>query len=297
MTDLQKVPDSPFTQEVLGKLNPIERKIVLASVASDNNPKLKDLNNMQASKAADSILLKASVMLGQKKKEGPEYEILSKTLIDGFFKFPNLTVREIYIATDNGLEGLYKTREDEPVIFNPSNWFQWVRNYIESTKKPAMKKTSQVYKQEEKEALPPSRYDSMVSRYKLLVNAMVSSFESGIPHQDYGGILYDFLLKLEMIEEVDPVGVEVQKAAKWILDNAKDQRDKTKVNHASGILEKVLSGESSESAFAVATRKHIYNLIKKVCAVGEENVIEYLELAKTNLEYYFTENNITKNEY
>ena len=147
-------------------LNPTEQRVALATVPSPSNPKLKDFNSAQAAKAVDSIMLKASVMLGQKKKEGEEYALISKALTDSFVKFPNLTVKEIYAATDNGLEGLYRKKEDDPVIFNPSNWIQWVRAYIEETKKPVMKKTSQVHRKEEQEPPAPSEQEVVESKFK-----------------------------------------------------------------------------------------------------------------------------------
>lgn len=289
MESLSKTTNQQIDDATMALLNPVEQRIAMATVVSASNPKLKDFNSAQAAKAADSIMLKASVMLGQRKKVGEEYELISKALIDSFVKFPNLTVKEIYSATDNGLEGLYRKKEDEPIIFNPSNWIQWVRAYIDETKKPVMKKTSQVYRKEEQESPTPPERDSLVSRYKLLVSALVGSFESGIPYQDYGGILYDLLIKIELINPLNPSGPEMEAAAKWILNNARDQNDKTKINHASDLLQKVMAGASDDSVFSVASRKHVSERIKSVCAEGEDNVIEFLEIAKEKLRFYMQE--------
>jgi hypothetical protein len=275
-----------ISEAVLASLPQSERKVVSASIASTENPKIGDLNRGQFSSMMDSLLLKASVKLGQKKKEGEELKLLIQALSADVMKFPNLTTMEIYLAVDAGLDGNYRRRDDEIILFTPSNFVQWVRAYIEETKKPVMKKTTQVYRKEEVSTPPPSERDSMIDRYRLLVNACIDTFETGKAYQDYGGILYDLLVKIELMSPILESGPEMHAAALWIVNNARDQNDKSKLKQAKLVFDKVLSGVSDESVMSVATRKQVEKKLKEVCGDGEESCLEFLEVAKEKLTYY-----------
>lgn len=276
-----------------GKLAVSEQNVFLATIVSDENKRIGELSDVALVFQAGKIWKKATLRLGLREKDPEELTPIQKELANDLRKFGGLTVNEVFLALERGLDGEYVKKEgDEVRHFAPAFFVNWVKAYIETTKRPVMQKIAQIAHQEVKGALPPSEYESMVFKYHLLVKACIDTFESGEPYQDYGGVLYNFLLILELIVALEENGPEMKEAALWILNNARDRNDKRKIKQANELLEKVLAGEEDESAMAVATRRAVARKIKDLCADGEEEIIEFLEVAKEKLGAYFTENGL-----
>lgn len=277
-------------QEILEGLTKSERKIALATITSEENPKVKNMNAAQIESTLDSILLKASVRLGHKEKTGLDAEALRMELNEDLGRFVNLTRTEIYQAVDNGLNGEYKTREDEVIYLSPSNFVQWIKSYIEQTKKPVMQKVSRAAQDLKTEDVPvPTEKESIQTRFALLLKASVDYFEKGEVFHDHGGLLYDLLTKFDLLQPVDPEGDEVKKAAFHMLNEAKATRDKNKIKSITEVYSKVAAGGSDESAFERATRIAVQEKMLDVFAGGEDDTLMFLENLKERILEYFKE--------
>lgn len=216
----QTVPD-----QVASQLSRVEKNIAVVSFPTEENPRICQMNGEQIAKIIASIMMKAATRLGSKPKDLKEQQILNMELNGDLMKFPNLTEREIMKALENGLDGVYLKRPDDPVIFNLSNFVQWVRAYIEETKKPVMKKIAQLAHQVKDEEWSAPEHEQLKMSLEFFRNIMRRVLDGEI-YEDYGNVVYNFLHRIGFMIVTDQDKWRAIDMAKLrILAEAKDGKD------------------------------------------------------------------------
>ncbi|WP_138481659.1 hypothetical protein [Dyadobacter bucti] len=285
--------ENTVPEQVARKLSQSEISIVSASLTADKNPKICQMTSEQMARMIPSIVLKASTRLGSKPKDEDEQKVINRELNGDLMKFPNLTSSEIFRALENGLDGQY-TAQGQPVIFTPSNFVQWIKAYIEETKKPVMKKLAQLSHQVEevRELTVEEEFASKLSALKL---ALERSGPDGPGFQDYGGIVYSLLNDFDYLN--------LTKEQKWgymfkanqiMLQDAIDAKDSGKIRSMSELLKSTKSGVKDESVISTAQRLIVHDKLKDICQTLEDandfmdnitaKVSDFLEVLKSETE-------------
>jgi hypothetical protein len=177
----------------LGMLSVEERKILAASTISPDNKKIVHLDVYGVADLVEYILLRASIRLGEKKKEDDEYSILFQVVNEDIqTKFPQQTEGEIKEALEAGLDGQF-TMKGSALYFSPSNFVQWVREWLDKKKGPAIQKAFLLTAKEEPDYMPElSLRDSLNSKFIILHDAFRSALDGG-RFYDGGNAIYRLL--------------------------------------------------------------------------------------------------------
>lgn len=283
--------ETEIQQEILSGLSRSERQVALATLPTEENPRVKNMTGAQITATLETVIHKASIRLGQARKTGKEADLLLDELNEDLGKFVNLTRLEIYQAVENGINGDYRRREDEVIFLSPANFVHWIKTYIAQTKKPIMEKVLRARQDLKTEDVPvPTEKESIISRYQLLVRASIDYTETGSIYQDAGGLLYELLTKFELLSVVDPESDAVKKAAFLMMQEAKASQDKSKIKKVTDIFNKVAVGGADDSAFEFATRIAVSEKLRNIFAGGEEDTLAFLENLKERIVDYFKEN-------
>lgn len=278
-------------EEVAQKLTPSEIEVVKASLAANNNPKISSLSGELVERLVSTIILKCSTRLGLKPKEDVNEQIaLQRELNKDVLKFPNATATEILTGLENGLDGKY-TKKDQPVIFNPSNFVQWIKSYMEEIK-PVKAKLAQLNHQHIEEIPVPSEYETLVSRFKILCDACIDMKETGKTYQDFGATVYSLLTQFEYIKPVLADSIEMKRAATKVLDEAKSTANSHQIKKVAEIYDKVWGGQMEDSVFAVATRSVVAAKMKDICLGEEDDILDFLANVKEKIKDYIDEKNL-----
>ncbi|MCE7039276.1 hypothetical protein [Dyadobacter sp. CY312] len=288
MSNLQIYGASGIPVEVEKQLQPVDRKIVsLARIDRSHNPKMSEQSAGQWKELIDNILLKAQVKLSLKPKTKEENTLLMACINEDLgTKFGPLTRLEVYAALDAGLDGRFLKEGESHVFFNPSNLVQWIKAWIVEVKQPVMSRVSSL-KVVSEEIPAPSEREQMINAFRFFIQAVKSSRESVSIYQDYGGIVFSLLTKLELI---DPVSKEdIEAVAVHQLHEAQIERDKSKIRNLKQVLSDMDSSPISavNSVKSIAERKAIENKIRMIISWEEEDIVDYLTLVNDTLNEYF----------
>lgn len=124
-------------------LTPSELAIIQASISGINNPKIREHDDLLT--LATKISNTVQIRMGLRPKMGPELEVVLQAIEADLMKFPNLTESEIMKALNMGIDGEFNP--DGDIFFSSSQFVQWIRAYIEKTKKPVIAKHAQLLHQ------------------------------------------------------------------------------------------------------------------------------------------------------
>lgn len=190
INNAKKVPE-----EVSEKLTVSESNVAAVAVSSEGNPRIGDMDTKQIARIVTAITLKSAARLGSKAKDLQDQKLINAELNrDLVLKFPTKTEREIMLALENGLDGLYLRKPDDPIIFNPSNFAQWVRAFEVQTKRPVMAKISSMSPPKDVEwQIPESEQLKMSLDY---FKSILKRTLDGEAYEDFGNVLYAFLDKI-----------------------------------------------------------------------------------------------------
>lgn len=298
-TSLTKHGITKYSPQAIERLHANEARIIHFSVPTKENPRIDELNEKQMLSAISAIQVKAKVKLGHTSSDKgklateSEQQVISEDLVD---KFPSLTVRELYMAVDNGLDGNYQNCQKENIFFNPSNLVKWIRAYIDEIKRPAIVKADIAQDRVDKEAIKEEiggEYERMVNIYKRLVNTLADIEEGRIPMEDYGGWIYDFLLQFDLIQPVEAGSIEMEAAALQMLDQGMATGNRGDINMARRFTESVKEGKMEEPVFALARRRQVAKRLQEIGKWEADDILDFLESLKIAMIDYFKENNLT----
>lgn len=124
-------------------LTPSEVAIVQASISGPNNPRIREHDDLLT--LATKISNTVQIRMGLRPKMGPELEVVLQALEADLMKFPNMTEAEILKALNMGIDGEFNP--DGDIFFSSSQFVQWIRAYIDKTKKPVIAKHAQLLHQ------------------------------------------------------------------------------------------------------------------------------------------------------
>lgn len=183
-------------EEVAGKLSRTENNIAALAVPGESNPRIAEMSGKQIGDIITAIVLKAAVRLSSRARDAEEQKIINAELNrDLVLKLPTFTEREIMMALENGLDGMYLRKPDDPIIFNPSNFIQWCRAFVEQTKKPVMKKALQLVQQQKDEEWTAPESEKLKMSHEFFLSIMRRVLD-GEAFEDWGNRVYDFLDKI-----------------------------------------------------------------------------------------------------
>ncbi|ACT96683.1 hypothetical protein [Dyadobacter fermentans] len=195
---LYNQPDRSQTG-VAQQLSRTENQLISASVPGDHNLRIADMTGKQIGDIITAIVLKAAVRLGSKARDAEEQKIINAELNrDLITKLPGFTEREIMVALENGLDGMYLRKPDDPIIFTPSNFVQWCRSFVEQTKKPVMKKAAQLLHQQKDEEFTAPESEKLRMSHEFFLSILKRVLD-GESYEDYGNVVYNFLDKIEFL--------------------------------------------------------------------------------------------------
>lgn len=124
-------------------LTPTEQAIVQASISGVNNPRIREHDDLLT--LATKISNTVQIRMGLRPKLGPELEVFLQALEADLMKFPNMTESEIMKALNMGIDGEFNP--DGDIFFSSSQFVQWIRAYIDKTKRPVIAKHAQLLHQ------------------------------------------------------------------------------------------------------------------------------------------------------
>ncbi|MBO9613402.1 MAG: hypothetical protein J7619_11935 [Dyadobacter sp.] len=271
------------------KLTRTENAIVRASSASENNPRLSEMNGQQIPMIITAIMLKAATRLGSRPKDPQEQAILSRELNHDLMKFPGLTEREIMTALENGLDGLYLKRPDDPVIFTPSNFVQWIRAYIEETKKPVMKKLAQHAQQVKPDEWIIPDSEQLKMSHEFFLSIMKRVLDGG-SYEDYGNVLYRFLEKVDqLVFDSEDKWKAMDTAKLELLEEARQSRDlvnaRSAVESTMEMIQRAENGSREEAIVSMAKRILIREQLDFYRLFSEQELTDLFDAIKEKVEY------------
>lgn len=174
------------------KLTAPEQKIFELTIATDQNPKIK--NHGATIDLAFKVHNIAAIRLGLKPKKVAELDILLQVLENDINRFPELTEQEILHALDSGLNGDFNP--DGKIIFSSAQFVIWIKAYIEQQKKPVIKKSAQVVQQIPTQTVEPSIEIQIVNAANI-VNLYILHRQRNPDHRVlYASGLYENLERL-----------------------------------------------------------------------------------------------------
>lgn len=181
--------------EVSGKLTVSENSVAGVTIASEANPRIEQMDVDQIGRIVTAITMKAAVRLGSRARDLQDQQMINSEINrDLVLKFSTKTEQEIMMALENGLDGLYLRKPDDPIIFNPSNFAQWVRAFETQTKRPVMAKISSMAAPSEQEWTAPESEKLKMSHEFFL--GIMRRVLDGEVFEDWGNRVYDFLDKI-----------------------------------------------------------------------------------------------------
>ncbi|WP_342088039.1 hypothetical protein [Dyadobacter sp. OTU695] len=272
-----------------GKLTRTESGVAAVAIPAENNPRISDMGGAQISRIIAAITLKAAVRLGSKARDAEEQKIINRELNNDLMKFPMMTEREIMAALENGLDGMYLKKPEDPVIFSPSNFVQWIRAYIEQTKKPVMKKVAQLVQQQNSEEWDAPESEKLKMSHDFFLTIMKRVLD-GEAYEDYGNVVYSFLEKIGFL----PLSAEdkwkaMDMAKLKIIAEAREIKDpivqRTSVKNAMELIEKAQTEKPDDAIISMAKRILISNKLASFKNMPVEEQTDLLEAIQTRVEY------------
>lgn len=289
MSNISIYKPEPIPETVTDKLSRSENSVAVVSLPTDSNPRISEMAGQQIAGIISKITIKAAIRLGSKARDREEQQILNMELNSDLMKFPMLTEREIMKALENGLDGLYKTRPDELVLFTPSNFVQWVRAYIEQTKKPVMKKVAQLIQQERDQEwiVPDSEKLKMSFEFFKTIFKRVLDGEH---YQDYGNVLYAFLEKIGfLILDSADKWKAIDMAKLQLVVEARENKDaviqRNAIQNAMELIQKAETEKPDDAIITIAKRILISQKLQAYKAMPEEEQTELLEAISDRVDY------------
>lgn len=278
-TSIQRSIQLSIPDKIKAKLSQSEFRIVSASIPSEKNPKICELDERMRLRTASTIVIKAETRLGSKDKDDLHQEALISEIESDLVKFPNMTTLEIYAALEMGLDGDFS--EKNIVIFSSSNFVIWVKEYIELKKRPAMKVFAQLNHQVEEIEYVPTIEETINSQLKVLELALTLSLPEGPGFQDYGGQVYTLLDDFDYINlDAGQKWEYMRKANQVMLQDAIDAKDTGKIKSLSDLMQSTKVGVKHESVIATAQRLIVADKLKIICTT-KEDAADFLERITT----------------
>ncbi|MCF0074015.1 hypothetical protein LZD49_26270 [Dyadobacter sp. CY261] len=290
MNNLTVIKNDGMPAYASGKLTRSECGTAMSSFASIENPRISSMGGPQIAKIISAIGLKVAVRLGRKPIEEEEQDLIDMEINrDLIKKFPTLTEREVMEALENGLDGEYQRRPEDPIIFTPSNFVQWIKAYIAQTKTPVQKKLARLAQdQKDDEWIIPESERLKVSHEFFL--SVVKRVLAGEDYEDWGNSVYTFL---------DNIGfMVVQKEDKWkafefakrqMMKDALESPDvavrKSEVRRVSQLVSQSDLGYQGNEIIDRARRLLVTQRLADLIEMYEEDQTAYLELVAERVEY------------
>lgn len=290
MSNLPVQKSTAIPSVISTALSRSEKRTLSAFMVQENNPRICEMDGNQITNIIMTILAKAATRLGSKPKDLEDQMILERELnSDLVLKFPTLTEREIMIALENGLDGMYKVKPEDPVIFNPSNFVQWVRAFVEQTKKPVMKKVAQLAQQAKNQEWQVPESEQLKMSLDYFKGIMKRTLD-GEQYEDFGNVLYAFLDKIGFME--------VGKVDKWkaidmakllVVAEAKEREglmeQRKAVQKALESLQRAELEGPDEVIISAAKRILVRNKLQTYKEMPEEDQTMLLESINERVEY------------
>jgi hypothetical protein len=290
MSNLPVQNSNAIPMAISGALSRTEKRTLSAYVVQDNNPRVCEMNGEQITNIIMTILAKIATRLGSKPKDLEEQMILERELnSDLVIKFPTLTDREIMMALENGLDGMYQRKPEDPVIFNPSNFVQWVRSFIEQTKKPVMKKVAQLAQQAKAQEwqVPESEQLKMSLEY---FKSILKRTLDGEAYEDFGNVLYMFLSKIGFMIVADADKWKAIDLAKLMLiSDARENKEvgaqRIAVQKAMELIQKSETEKPDETIISMAKRILITQKLEAFKLMPEDEQSALIQAVEERVEY------------
>lgn len=272
------------------KLTRTENLVASAIIASEVNPRICDMTESQMARIVTTICVKAAIRLGSRPKDEEEQGFISMEInSDLVRKFPKLTEKEILRALENGLDGVYKRKPEDPIIFTPSNFVQWVRYYVEETKRPVMKKVAQIAQQMPSEEETISEPEQL----KMSLESFLDTFRrvlDGKTYEDYGNVVYSFLDRIGFMRvSVEEKWKAIDMAKLRMIAEAKETKGLLQMQQAvKGAMEQLDRMEKEgpdEFVKSIAKKILVSQKLKEYSEMEVEDQTSLLESIKERVEY------------
>lgn len=275
------------TVEIEG-LTPQQQQVFELSRASGDNQKVIDLDEDQMRLLLKTLINTASIKLGSKPQDKEDILLTGRMIkADLIKKFPNLTFGEVLAANDCGLDGDFLESGNNRVFFNPSNLVQWIKMWVEKVKIPVMTKVNNFYSGLPTPTKSVSEKEMTIRSFKLFTDAVVNAKENNIIFRDYGGLIYNLLIKFEKIEPVTKEQIEA--AAIHLLHEAQVNRDKSKAKSLENALETLANSEDFtgvDKPHSVACIRIVSQELQLISSWSEEGILEYLTDFRSEIQEY-----------
>lgn len=323
MSNIQLYSESRYSPKALEVLPPIERRIVVYSIPTDENPRICDMTDAQFEEMYKIMHFKAATRLGTATKSKLELKPITDIINEDLQNFhPTLTKKEFYLALDNGLIGMYKNDLKDFVHFSPSHLMQWIRRFIDETKTPVMGKIMQIEQSYQKtlKAAEPSEEEKLrgsLNHFKWVLEIVMGEGR----YEDSGNVLYLFLEKINMLpspdleiearfkldDEIDSGELTdktpdqriqeilkemwdtykweaVEKAKKALKEKAVETKDRSTIRNTVEMITRASEGKFDTSIITTAKKIIIADKIDWFLALDYEDKIEYVESIENRVE-------------
>lgn len=272
------------------QLSRTEMKVLKASISGEDNLRMNEMDSFGLIRVVTRILAKASIRLGRKPSEDEEEEEayqreLSLDLVD---KFESYTEREIMLALENGLDGVYKTRPEEVVYFTHSNFVQWLRAYKPKTKEPIMAKVASMKPLTPEEAVV-SDSERLKSSHQNFLSIIKRVLDGG-EYEDWGNPIYSFLEKIDFLAvkkaEYDKAYEFAKRQMKLeALDTPDLSKRKTDIKRVADLIDKSDVGEYVVDIHDKAKRLLVDTKLVAFLDMPEDEQAALLESISERVEY------------
>ncbi|MCF2487506.1 hypothetical protein [Dyadobacter sp. CY347] len=285
-TSIQRSIQLSIPDKIKAKLSQSEFRLVSASIPSEKNPKICELDERMRLRTASTIVIKAETRLGSKDKDDLHQEALIGEIESDLQKFPNMTTLEIFAALEMGLDGDFS--EKNIVVFTSSNFVIWVKQYIELKKMPAMKVFAQLTHKIDQYEYVPTIEETLLHKLQMLRSALFKSGPESEGFQDYGGVIYSLLDQFGYFNlDSETKWGYMKKANQIMLQEAIDAKDAGKIKSMSDLMHATKLGFKDESVIATAQRLVVFDKLKEICQTIED-ANDFLEKVKAKVDEYIT---------
>ncbi|MET7253438.1 hypothetical protein [Dyadobacter fermentans] len=280
----------PLPDQVAGKLSRTEKSIAALTVANENNPRISEMDGKQIAGIITAIVMKAAIRLGSRARDAEEQRMINTELNrDLVMKLSGFTEREIMMALENGLDGMYLRKPDDPIIFNPSNFVQWCRAFVEQTKKPVMKKAAQLLHQQKDAEFTAPDSEKLKMSHEFFLSIMKRVLD-GEAYEDYGNVIYNFLEKIEFLGFGTTDKWRAMDQAKLrMIAEARENKDlnaqKSAVKNALELISKAENEKPDEQIVSMAKRILVSEKFAAYKNMPEDEQSMLLESIAERVEY------------
>lgn len=288
---IKEVFKEKIPEYVSKRLQSSEVQIVAASIVVEDNPRVSQMSSEDFDQFITLITHKTALRLGTKAKEEDDQEALNMELNRDLLKFHYLTQKEILRALENGLDGMY-TPKGQPVIFSPSAFVQWIRAYIEETKRPVMKKISELQKQVPALPEPELTEEEKIWKSYYFLEWVVDITLQGSQYIDVGQLVYRFLEKMGCIDLTDEQKWEwMEKAKAKMMIEALDGNDRNRLRSIKKLVDESPVGVRNESIAVVAMRMIVSDKLYMITKDGIDDAADFLDDVKEKVKEHVAELN------